>query len=402
MRRRGFTLIEMAIILVILGLILGIGTGFMVQFIKWNKRKETGEKLSTAVESVIGFVKVNGYLPDASEFKSVFGGKDEFGQDFIYVYPYKLIKSFFEQYESKGYDVSICDVKSVSLRIIDNGTNSTLSNVAFFVFSKGEDYRSNTYCDGSLITDSGECNGTVETDTTEDYLKAVTLYELKQYLGCVGIPLKILNNSLPDGVVGESYNASVFASGGLPFLSGGKYEWCYDAPDGWGGLTVSPEKVCSSDEWGQADEFEISGIPASSGTYQVKVCVRDNNGSEDEDKYMTCKWFVISINDSSDSGKSVEGEGSCNNYTFTVSVTSNPRWAHPISTSILGKCVDWGRTRGTYSYSGSLDPNATITVMEAWWCSGSNVRLSGTVQTLDTNEDCKIEVSCVNGKCLSQ
>jgi len=402
MRRRGFTLIEMAIILVILGLILGIGTSTMIQFIKWNKRKETREKLSTAVESVVGFVKVNGYLPDTSEFESIFGGKDGFGQNFIYVYPHKLIKSFFEQYESKGYEVSICDVKSVSSGIIDNGTGSTLSNVAFFVFSKGEDYRSNTYCDGSLITDSGECDGTVETDTTEDYLKAVTLYELKQYSGCIGIPLKILNNSLPNGVVGESYSASVFATGGFPFLSGGKYEWCYYAPDGLGGLTVSPDKVCSLNQWGQADEFEISGTPASSGTYQIKVCVRDNNGSEDEDKYMTCRWFVISAGDLSGSSDNGSVGSSCDSFTFTVSVTSNPLWAHPVSTSISGRCVDWGRTKGTYSYSGSLDPNATITVMEAWWCSGSNVRLSGTAQTLDTNKDCKIEVSCVNGKCLSQ
>ncbi|MBI5641424.1 MAG: prepilin-type N-terminal cleavage/methylation domain-containing protein, partial [Nitrospirae bacterium] len=54
--RRGFTLIEIAIVLIIIGFLLTIGAGMMGMLTKKAKLTETRETVKTAHESILGYV----------------------------------------------------------------------------------------------------------------------------------------------------------------------------------------------------------------------------------------------------------------------------------------------------------------------------------------------------------
>lgn len=62
-RRNGFTLVEMAIVLLILGLLLGSGLGLLSAQIEQQQNKDTQKVLDEAKEALIGFAVVNGRLP---------------------------------------------------------------------------------------------------------------------------------------------------------------------------------------------------------------------------------------------------------------------------------------------------------------------------------------------------
>jgi len=62
-RERGLTLIELAIVLIVLGILLGIGAGIIGVLIKRVKYNESKEIVSAAVEGIIGYVISTGELP---------------------------------------------------------------------------------------------------------------------------------------------------------------------------------------------------------------------------------------------------------------------------------------------------------------------------------------------------
>ncbi|MGE5385608.1 MAG: prepilin-type N-terminal cleavage/methylation domain-containing protein [Betaproteobacteria bacterium] len=63
LRNRGFTMIEMAIVLLILGLLLGGGLTVLSTQVEMQKTKDTQRALEEAKEALIGFAVANGRLP---------------------------------------------------------------------------------------------------------------------------------------------------------------------------------------------------------------------------------------------------------------------------------------------------------------------------------------------------
>ncbi len=63
LRNRGFTMIEMAIVLLILGLLLGGGLAVLSTQVEMQKVKDTQRLLDETREALIGFAVVNGRLP---------------------------------------------------------------------------------------------------------------------------------------------------------------------------------------------------------------------------------------------------------------------------------------------------------------------------------------------------
>ena len=67
----GFTIIEMAVVLIIVGLMVGFGASLIRPLFERSKRIETQETVKAAVESVTGYaVSHNSRLPDTSQFPS--------------------------------------------------------------------------------------------------------------------------------------------------------------------------------------------------------------------------------------------------------------------------------------------------------------------------------------------
>jgi len=230
-----------------------------------------------------------------------------------------------------------------------------------------------------------------------DEVKVVTLEELKQSLGCIGIPVKITTQYLPLAIVSENYVAEIFADGGIP--DNGKYWWCFNGtlPSG---LTVNAND-CSLGIWQENETLRIEGVPSSSGTYSFKVCVKDTND------YKFCKNFSLTVSSSGGGSGGSPGNGTivvCGNYSLEVDVYSTPWWEYPISTNITPPgddswtCEDSGRTSDTYTAS-DLPVGTYVKINQDWYCGDTNVQVEGFIQDLDTDGDCFVKVVCNNGIC---
>jgi hypothetical protein len=263
--------------------------------------------------------------------------------------------------------------------------------VAFLVVSGGGNYNVQTgngttvkvYDFGTPNVDdySGDINRPEDYD---DVVKWVTLGELKTEARCPGSSLKILNNELPYGFVNSTYSATIFGDGGVPYQSGGKYRWCIEGslPPG---LSASPNTISSNclslneSSWGQSDNLTISGIPSSnsSGSYNIKVFIRDNNDPAGDEDNVYQKSFVITINPQTsggpggtappgfqiifagNTGKFAQSEGNSN----AVQVDGN--------TLLSGGNVYGSQKHESFRYPGSYRPDGktingfTFTVMQA-------------------------------------
>ena len=62
-RRQGFTLVEMAMVLLVMGLLLGAGLGLLGGQIEQQRGKESQRALDQARDALIGFAIANGRLP---------------------------------------------------------------------------------------------------------------------------------------------------------------------------------------------------------------------------------------------------------------------------------------------------------------------------------------------------
>ncbi|MEF3168313.1 MAG: prepilin-type N-terminal cleavage/methylation domain-containing protein [Deltaproteobacteria bacterium] len=321
-RNAGFTLIEMAIILVVIGILTGLGAGMISPMIKRIKTNETKDTLAAAAEGVVSYAALHKEIPTLAEIPSVARTMgDSWKKDLLYV-PDGLLTT-----------PDICGRSSTGLSVIQCGadpactTPRIVQNAAFVLASGGENMNIQLGTGAFAGCPAGKTcirvwdTGTPDLDgysadmsrneSFDDLVTWITLDELRIKAGCVGPALRIVNNELPFGSEGNSYMAEVIADGGVPFetTDGNEYKWCVqwsvqgDVPDG---LSLTPNATSSdcahADEgtaaWGQAKSLVIQGTPAAgtSSTYPVRIFVRDNNDPSGENDNIASKNFVITIN----------------------------------------------------------------------------------------------------------
>lgn len=311
-KEEGLTLIEIAIILVIIGILLGIGAGMVGTLTKRAKVNETKETVSAAIDSVISYGATNNELPDTTTFPTVVRNpNDAWTKPLYYIYDNNLTDA------SIG---GICGRKTtnLTLRICPDATCSTptdtISNVAFIVLSGGGNYNNQTAGDQGVTSATTINVYDVDVDNIDNYtgdinrpepyddiVKWITIDELRIKAGCVGPQLRILNNELPYGFQGSAYNATVSADGGVPFSIGGRYRWCRQESTSTG-LTFNPGTLdadclgLTETLWGQRDNLGISGIPTETGSFSFTFFVRDNNDSIGPDDNIAQKTLVLTIN----------------------------------------------------------------------------------------------------------
>lgn len=172
---RGFTLVELAIIMVVIGLLIGLGAGVMGTLSKTAKYRESREIVDAAVESVISYAAGTDYLPDVTTpptFSTIVRNPtDAFLQPLIYVWDANLA----------GSTKTICGKKTSAITLAP-AAGGTVSNVAFIVISKGDDYTPDTTCGGPACTSAALAG--VVTESSNDIVKYVTLFELKAKIKC--------------------------------------------------------------------------------------------------------------------------------------------------------------------------------------------------------------------------
>jgi prepilin-type N-terminal cleavage/methylation domain-containing protein len=312
----GFTIIEMAVVLIIVGLMVGFGASLIRPLFERSKRIETQETVKAAVESVTGYaVSNNSRLPDTSQFSGTIKKQnDSWRKPINYIYDSNL-------------NSNICGRKTthITVRRCENSACSTytdVSDVAYMIVSGGANYNNQTI--GNLAVAAAATinvynvglsvdnyNGDfVRAEEYDDIVEWVTLNELRIKIGCQNPQLNIINNELPYGKVGSLYDIRIYADGGVPFTSGGAFKWCVKGTLPPGITTTPGTPACPSttdcsalgteaaSQWSQANDLQISGTPTASGTYFITVLSRDNNDNNTGTANDNCaqKNFVITIN----------------------------------------------------------------------------------------------------------
>ena len=299
----GFSLVELSIVLVIIGIIVSASIKLVGPVTQIIKIRETKERLDGAVQSVVGYAALHNTIPNnISGIVTV--PRSSWGKDFAYLYD----ASFYSLNPTKD---TICGRKSGSLSVQTPDQSLPTGDVAFAIVSSTEDWAFKSVIGGVLI-DAGSAakTGTLIIDTNnKDMVRFVTVGELRTKIGCQGTPLKILNNELPIGtatvgVVTKAYSATITPDGGVS-----PFKWCIESasvktlPTGLGFNTTVPGLPlktpptagdnCSSEiNWGGASTLTITGTPVADqqGSYSFTVYVRDSDNNNAQ------KMFGITIN----------------------------------------------------------------------------------------------------------
>jgi prepilin-type N-terminal cleavage/methylation domain-containing protein len=194
--KKGFTLVELAIVLIIVGLLLGLGAGMVGPLTKRVKLNEAREIVSAAGDSVTGYASINNRVPDLSASPSptsfwtnVRTQNDVWGRPLVYVFDNNLA-------------TSICNrtATNITARICNDAactTFSTINNVAFLVASAGDNANNQTYGSQAIAVattintyivgiavDNYAGDFTRATDEYDDIVKWMTLPEMQVKLAC--------------------------------------------------------------------------------------------------------------------------------------------------------------------------------------------------------------------------
>ncbi|MBF0505631.1 MAG: prepilin-type N-terminal cleavage/methylation domain-containing protein [Nitrospirae bacterium] len=286
---KGFSLVELAMVLVIVGIIIAVGTPLMRTLVTNIKYSNSRDIVQAAVDSVESFSAGNNTLPgvtgtgNATTFiNAVKNPYDAFNQPLIYLFDANLSAA-------SPTTSTICGRGTAAISVTTS--TNTINNVAFVVFSASSGRAVVSKLNGNAITASGSATGTITLDTTgNDIVQWVTINELRTKIGCMSSQLTILNTELPYAYGASSstatpYSATIYATGGVT-----NYSWCIQTAAAPGGLTftvgatsVSTQTTTcgSGSTLTQGNSVVIGGSISSTtsttGSYALTFYVQDSN-----------------------------------------------------------------------------------------------------------------------------
>jgi len=314
---KGFTLIELAIVLVIIGFALASGSSLLALAVKKKSTETDSARLVSAKNSLFSHSALNGTLPEKEGFAPAVSYSSDFGGRAVaYIYDDTLT-------EESGSAEAVCRRRTSKLELRkcrDAGCTdySVVRNIAFVTVSGGANANIQTGADEAGIVriyvqgdavDDYPADG-VKKQAYDDIAEWVTLGELQARSGCAGYRLRILNSELPAAYTARAYRANFFADGGVP-ANGRKYKWCLDDSGLMSAgvlkftsanLDIKISSDCRNEtevSWTLGDNVSITGTPpsGSGGSYYISVWVRDNNDQSGSDDSIANKRFVLTISE---------------------------------------------------------------------------------------------------------
>ena len=225
MNRKAFTLVELAVVIMIVGLLVGGSFKVMKSMRERNKITEAKDSVKAAVDAVTG---------DAMEWDTLITVPN-FNQDLS---PVKgktispgVLKMPLHYFPDNTLLVNpICSLNATNLNVIDNSVSParTIQNVAFVIAHESVNDNMQTALDITVTPNTVTIYGPAATaddstvypninrptDEYDDIVNWMTLAELQRIVRCSDDPLRIVNNSLPDTMdTAPSYSATIVIDG---------------------------------------------------------------------------------------------------------------------------------------------------------------------------------------------
>ncbi|MBI4849611.1 MAG: prepilin-type N-terminal cleavage/methylation domain-containing protein [Nitrospirae bacterium] len=276
-RRAGFTLVEISIVLVIVGLLIGMGVSMLGPLTRRAKLTETRNTVKVVYETISGYAAANKRLPPNLTVLST-RTTDSYNGNLQY-------------YFATGLDASSLCTTAPSggtyLTVNDRGVSK--SNVAFIVFSQGETLCNQTGAASPFtIVDTGTatiCTGGADSPAYDDIVMYQDINTLRQQL-CNSF--RIVTDSLPTGTEEIAYSSTTLdATDGTP-----GYTWSVvGQSQGSNGCTGTDYPVAFVNTGlCLTTGGIISGTPILDGSYNFTVNVSDAEARS------ATKSFSITIN----------------------------------------------------------------------------------------------------------
>jgi type II secretory pathway pseudopilin PulG len=343
-QNKGFSLLEVAIILVIIGVLLSGGITLFNILIKKQQTEKLKNKVDVVYENILSFVSVNKRFPNNLNDLNI--DVLDFGTNNL------LYRS--------ATTTDICNEAVDHLLTVDDRVSGRVNTrVAFIVFSRGDNKCNQTGdTSGTNFTIERPENNVNCLDNTpgaslpyDDIVRYITIDDLRQQI-CSSFT--ITTTSLPDGVMHQAYpTVQIEATNGVK-------PYTFSLVSGSGSLP--PGLTLNSDG-------TISGTPTQAGTYSFTIQATDS------DNKIATKRFSITIQpnkprittESLPYGQVnqsycavVTASGGKTPYTYTVS--GLPPELHydtnceSCPTNDEGKCIN-----GTPTQSGSFPVSVIVT-----------------------------------------
>lgn len=261
-RKAGFTLVELAIVLVIVGLLIGMGAGLIGPLTKRAKLIETRNTVKEVYETINGYAASNKRLPPVPPGLSALSVKttDSY-RNILQYYPVTALTTS-----------NLCTTQGTYLTVNDIGVAKT--NVAFIVFSQGENLCNQTGTASPFnIADTGvqtACIGGGGNRGYDDIVMYVDISTLRQQI-CNSF--KVVTDSLPIGTEEVAYSSTTLvATDGTP-----AYTWSVvGQSQGTNGCTGTNYPIASANTGlCLTTGGIISGTPILDGSYNFTLSVTD-------------------------------------------------------------------------------------------------------------------------------
>ena len=196
-KKEGFTLIELAIVLVVIGLLVGLGTSLIGPLTKQTKVVESREAVKNAKAALLGYAVKYGYLPESTDPDPLglagARGMDAWGKDLKY-----YVATSLDGPDTLGVPNNACGTTTTNIVVRecisdDCTTSNPKFNIAFIVYSTGGD--ADNVCTGTAspfkiwLQGSGynsPCTYTATNPTYQydDLIQYATLDEIRSASGC--------------------------------------------------------------------------------------------------------------------------------------------------------------------------------------------------------------------------
>lgn len=329
LKEGGFTLVEIAMVLVVIGILLSIGTGLIGILSKRAKFNESREIVKAAREAVIGYAISNKRLPAAI---SDTGARtaDAWANSLDYNYSTNL----------SGAGVNLCTTQpNPSLTVTDNRTSPATikNNVVVLILSRGDNGASETGASPNFTVNE-------QSDTYNDIVEYIDISLLREK---VCHSLRITTDSLPTGTEEMAYPSTTLEAtdGTAP------YTWSVTSGSLPPGLSLL----------GAA----ITGTPTADGSYNFTVQVIDNEARNSTKSLtitinpnkpgITTEFLSYGTANQAYPSTTLSVTGGLSPYTWTA--LGSPPLPTGLSMSVAGVISGTPTAAGTYSFTATVTDN---------------------------------------------